>query len=314
MRKIRLAYRDNDRTPVIFCLKEMARRHYGLDVEVLLIKGTEAYEAALFDDACDVIIEHLEYLYEHAAKGAKVTLFAAPSKGGGLELVVGPKVRGPDDLRGGAMAVRTSGQPEAVTLWLRAMGLDKDVTTIPVTDKEVGRWCQWKKVASGDCVAAFISPLYLPGALAAGLKVLDVPPIPIVGHFAQACLSKFALANGDLMKDYVRAAIHGVCLLLYDRPAALDICAGEPMKRIGIADRTELERQVAAIAHDLKPKPYPSAQAIANTFEIATIEYPACKGIDPMALWNLRWVKELDDEGFIDDLVTRLTSGSTGHP
>jgi hypothetical protein len=26
-----------------------------------------------------------------------------------------------------------------------------------------------------------------------------------------------------------------------------------------------------------------------------------------MCLWNLRWVKELDDEGFIDGLVEKLS-------
>ena len=62
MRTVRLAYRDQDRTPVIFCIKEMARRHYDVDVEVLLIKGTKEYEAALINDACDVINEHLENL------------------------------------------------------------------------------------------------------------------------------------------------------------------------------------------------------------------------------------------------------------
>jgi hypothetical protein len=66
MPSVRLAYRDEDRTPVIFCITEMAQRHYGVNVEVILIKGTRDYEAALFNDACDVIIEHLEYLYPAA--------------------------------------------------------------------------------------------------------------------------------------------------------------------------------------------------------------------------------------------------------
>ena len=66
MPSVRLAYRDEDRTPVIFCIKEMAQRHYGVNVDVILIKGTRDYEAALFNDACDVIIEHLEYLYPAA--------------------------------------------------------------------------------------------------------------------------------------------------------------------------------------------------------------------------------------------------------
>src|SRR5713226_9625356 len=204
MRKLRLAYRDDDRTPVIFCIKEMARRYYDVDVEIPQLRGTEEYEAALFNGSCDVIIEHLEYLYEEAAMGKKITIFCAPSKGGSLELVVPARIRGAEELKGGTLAVRSSGQPHAVTLWLKMMGLEKEVKRLIVKDREVGRWGQWKKVASGECIATFISPLYLSEALAAGLKVLPVPEIPIVGHFAQACLYQYAKDKFDLLKDYVK--------------------------------------------------------------------------------------------------------------
>src|SRR5574341_1841796 len=100
MRRLRLAYRDDDRTPVIFCIQETAARRYDIEVEILRIKGTEAYESALFNGSADVIIEHLEYLYEAAAKGEKITMFCAPSRGGSLELVVPGRVQGPEELKG----------------------------------------------------------------------------------------------------------------------------------------------------------------------------------------------------------------------
>jgi hypothetical protein len=53
-----------------------------------------------------------------------------------------------------------------------------------------------------------MSPLYLPDALAGGLKVLPVPDIPIVGHFAQACLSEFARTHGELVRTYVKSVLH----------------------------------------------------------------------------------------------------------
>ena len=206
------------------------------------------------------------------------------------------------------MAVRTSGQPYAVTQWLRLMGLDKDVETLMVNDREVGRWGQWKKVASGECIAAFMSPLYLPDALAGGLKVLSVPDIPIVGHYAQACLAQFGRDNSALLKTYVKAVIHAVCLMILRREEALAIVAAEPMKRMKIDSRAELERQFDAIANCLKAKPYPTPQAIANTYEIATVEYPGASGLNPLSLWDLHWVKELDDEGFILGLADKLSN------
>lgn len=310
MKTLRLAYRDHDRTPVIFCIQEMARRHYDLDVEIVLIKGTEEYEAALFDGACDIIIEHLEYLYEKAAAGEKLSMFAAPSTGGSLELVVAQKVGTPEDFKGSTMVVRPSGQPYAVTQWLRMMGLEKDVKTVQVHDREVGRWGQWKKVVSGEGIAAFISPLYLPEALAAGLKVLPVPDIPIVGHYAQACLARFARDNPALMTAYVKASIHAVCLMKLRRDEALAIVSGEPMKRMKIDSREELERQFDSIANSLKIRPYPTPQAIANSYEIATVEYPGAAGLNPLALWDLHWVKDLDDEGFITGLTDRLAKSA----
>ena len=303
MQSLTVAYRDVDRTPVIFAIREMARRYYDLDVRVVQIKDEAVYEAALFNGSADVLIEHLEYLYQEAAKGKKITFFCAPSKGGGLHLVMPQYVRGVEEFKGKTMAVRTSGQPYAVTLWLKMMGLEKEVRTLMVTDDEVGRWCQWKKVVSGECIATFMSPLYLPQALAAGLKVAPVPEIPIVGHFAQACLSKFAKQQDEIMRAYVKSVLHALVWLTTRRNEAFAALATELKARMKL-DEQELKRQFDSIVGGIKIKPYPTPQAIANTHEIATLEYFGAKEINPMTLWDLHWVKQLDDEGFIDGIVS----------
>jgi hypothetical protein len=48
-------------------------------------------------------------------------------------------------------------------------------------------------------------------------------------------------------------------------------------------------------------------QAIADTDEIAAIEYPDAQGLNALALWDLHWVKDLDDGGFIDELVKQVS-------
>jgi hypothetical protein len=135
MQSLPLAYRDDDRTPVIFAIRDMAKRYYDLDVALSRIHGGAQYEAALFDGSAEVIIEHLEYLYDEAASGKKITFFCAPSKGGGLELVVPQRIQGVEEFVGKTMAVRFQGQPRAVTLWLRMRGLEKDVLTSIVEDR-----------------------------------------------------------------------------------------------------------------------------------------------------------------------------------
>jgi ABC-type nitrate/sulfonate/bicarbonate transport system substrate-binding protein len=303
---IRLAYRDHDRTPVIYCIKAMAERHCGVNVEVIHIHERQAFEDALLNGGCDTIIEHIEYLYMEAARGRKITFFCAPQVHRGLQLVVPRDFSSIDQLRGKRMVVRDLGRPFAVTLWLRKMGLERDVETIIVADKEIGRWQQWRKVASGECAACFVAPIYLPPALAAGLKTFPVEEAEIVSNFAQACLSSFAAENAALIRNYMKAVIHALALFIYRREEAVEIAAGEPMRLMEVSDRAELRRQVDSIAEMLHVKPYPTAEAIVNSNEIAAHEYGA--GVEnPLALWDLHWLKELDDEGFIDELVASLS-------
>lgn len=306
MRTIRLAYRDHDRTPVIYCIKAMAERYYGVHVEVLHIEPQREFEAALFDRACDVIIEHIEYLHTEAAKGKKATLFCAPQIQRGLKLVVPRWVNALDDLKGKTMAVRDLGRPHRITLWLRKVGLEQFVKPVIVPDQEVGRWQQWRKIVSGECAACFMAPIYLPAALAAGLKTFPTSEAEIVSLFAQACLSEFGRDNPELMKDYLKAVIHALALLVYRRDDAMEIIAQEPMRLMRITDHAELRRQVDSIAELLQVKPYPTIEAILNTDEIAAQEYGPTAD-NPLALWDLHWLKELDDEGFIDRLIAELS-------
>ena len=306
MRTVRLAYRDQDRTPVIYCIKAMAERYYGVTVEVVQIEEQKEFEAALFDHACDVIIEHIEYLHTEAGKGKKITLFCAPQIRRGLELVVPQSFNSLDDLKGKAMAVRDRGRPHAITLWLKKMGLEKDVKTIIVTDQEIGRWKQWKKVASGECAACFVAPIYLPEALAAGLKVFPAAEVEVISLFAQACLAEFGARHSVLLKDYLKGVIHAAALLVYRREQAMEIIRQEPMRLMKVHNLAELRRQVDSIAAMIQVKPYPTIEAIVNTNEIAAQEYgPAVD--NPLTLWDLHWLKELDDEGFINDLVAGIS-------
>jgi hypothetical protein len=310
MPTVRLAYRDNDRTPVIYCIKAMAERHYGVAVEVIQIEERHAFEAALFNKTCDVIIEHIEYLHTEAAQGKKICFFCAPQIRRGLQLVVPASFSSLDELRGKVVAVRDLGRPHTITLWLRKMGLERDVQTIIVKDKEIGRWKQWKKIVSGDCAACFIAPIYLPDALAAGLKTFPVSEVDIVSNFAQACLSGFASQNPAVMKSYMKAVVHALALLIYRRDEALEITGKEPMRLMKISDRAELRRQLDSIATMLQIKPYPTTEAIVNTNEIAAHEYGAAVE-NPLTLWDLHWLKELDDEGFIDDLIRHLSTSAS---
>ncbi len=305
MDTVRVAYRDDDRTPVIYCIKEMGARYYGIDVEVVKIKPYGEFEASLFNDTADVLIDHVEFLYGEASKGKKITFFCAPRIVRGLDLLVPRQVESVSEFIGKNMAVRDSGRPHAVTLWLRMMGLEGKVGVPIFKDADVGRWGQWKKVVSGECVACFMDPLYQAEPLQAGLKFLPVPELNMVSHYAQVCTAEFARKKSAVLNNYVKSVIHAVCWMKQRRQEAMKVVAGEPMRRMKITDVHELEKHFDAIVSKLQIKPFPTPQAIAATYEIASEEYGA-EGLNPLALWDLHWVKELDDEGFIDGLIQSM--------
>jgi hypothetical protein len=305
MDTVRVAYRDDDRTPVIYCIREMGAKHYGINVEAVRIKPYGDFEASLFNDTADVLIDHVEFLYAEAAKGKKIVFFCAPRIVRGLDLMVPQHVKDVSAFAGKSMAVRQSGRPYTVTQWLRMMGLEGKVGVPIFSDEDLGRWGQWKKVVSGECIACFMDPLYQAEPLKAGLKILSVPDLAVVSHYAQACTAEFARKKSHTLRNYVKAVIHGICWMKHRKQEAMKVVTGEPMRRMKISDVHEMEKHFDAIIGKLQIKPYPTLEALAHTYEIACQEYGA-KGLNPLALWDMHWVKELDDEGFIDGLIHNL--------
>ncbi|MDB5794187.1 MAG: hypothetical protein JWR25_566 [Noviherbaspirillum sp.] len=49
-------------------------------------------------------------------------------------------------------------------------------------------------------------------------------------------------------------------------------------------------------------KPYPDLIGIANAYELACMQYPEAHDMDPIALWDMHYLRELDNSGFIDTL------------
>src|SRR5882724_9355474 len=52
----------------------------------------------------------------------------------------------------------------------------------------------------------------------------------------------------------------------------------------------------------LLPKPYPDHEAMANAYRLCCLKNPETEDQSPMALWDLHYLRRLDNSGFIDDL------------
>ena len=64
----------------------------------------------------------------------------------------------------------------------------------------------------------------------------------------------------------------------------------------------EVETLYAEWAQSLERKPYPALDAISNVFKLAVRRNPEIANYNPLALWDMHFVRELDDSGYIDQL------------
>jgi hypothetical protein len=49
-------------------------------------------------------------------------------------------------------------------------------------------------------------------------------------------------------------------------------------------------------------KPYPAPQAILNAYELCLMQAPDAVDVSPLALWDLHYLRELDQAGFVESL------------
>ena len=49
-------------------------------------------------------------------------------------------------------------------------------------------------------------------------------------------------------------------------------------------------------------KPYPGLEAILNVYELACMKSRQAKQVNPLALWDLHYLRKVDGSGFIDRL------------
>jgi hypothetical protein len=82
-------------------------------------------------------------------------------------------------------------------------------------------------------------------------------------------------------------------------------------KQDGDMDVEMAERTYADMAAALEPCLYPSPRAIENVYEEAVREDKDAGGINPMALWDLHYLRKIDDSGFLDGLYQKRAMSSS---
>jgi ABC-type nitrate/sulfonate/bicarbonate transport system substrate-binding protein len=130
----------------------------------------------------------------------------------------------------------------------------------------------------------------------AGMTVLSLDPLPMInGPTLTSTLT--TLQNKErLAERLVKAQLMGIHFARS--------CRGETEEILNRLRQREPKcknvqyRSVAKLA----PKPYPDHEAVANAYKLCCMKDPEAEEQSPMALWDLHYLRALDQSGFIDAL------------
>jgi ABC-type nitrate/sulfonate/bicarbonate transport system substrate-binding protein len=130
----------------------------------------------------------------------------------------------------------------------------------------------------------------------AGLHVLPLDRLPMINGPTLTTTLTTLDAKEGLAEGLVKAQVMGIHFARTRRGETEQILEG--LRRRVPECKNVTYRSVAK----LLPKPYPDHEAVANAYKLCCIKNPEAEEQSPMALWDLHYLRTLDNSGFIDGL------------
>ena len=271
----------------------------GLDVQIVYFRGGTITAMALIARETPISQVSGPPIVSAALKGADAVMVAAGNVVSEYWLMSKPELKTGAQLKGGSVAIATFGglSDSLSRVALQKLGLNpaKDVTLVQIgTIPE-----RLSALESGKVQAAMLNAPDNFRAQKRGLYNLMEVRLPYQG-IGVGTTRTFIRENPDVVRRYVKSQIEAVHRLKNDREAGIRVLG----KYLNIQDREVLEKAYDDTITDekLPRKQYPSLEGIKKILEPLGETDPKGKAAKPEDFVDMRFIKELDDSGFIDEL------------
>jgi hypothetical protein len=325
LEKIAFPYRSADHLPFLYVVGESgAWAKHGLDVDYdRPISKTDAHDAVASGAVEFVGGNHIS-TYGKRARGDRWVYLGQTLNSVNPKLVVRPDsgINSIADLRG--KRIGTQGNHPGLNDWLllRQRGLDVDRGDFEFVRKVDGlesaeageqlgpdakkakRTPLWHWVRDGKVDAALLLPPADLFAIDAGLKAIDIEPLPMIWFTTISSSLPFVEMHPDLVERFLKGLIEGTHFFKTEREKSIDIIERR-YSRFGKLNHEQATYMWQSIAPLLSPKLYPSMRAISNVYEEAVRQDKDAMKINPMELWNTHHLRRIDDSGFVAELYEK---------
>ena len=303
-KKIRIYYRAPSHVPLWKVMEECGfLEKHGLAMEMGSLEGQRKRAAeGLKAGDLDIVSGNHHNLYARKALHGDPYVHIAQSNNAWREnfLVCGKGINGLSDLKGKRVAMDDYDGHTGLNVWLylKQHGLeeqrDVELVTDPVKGAERARG-----VMDGKYDTTFIRAVDRLRALKFGAKILEVPPMAMIEGVTLTTTTTYVKNHEDEARALIMALIDGVHFFKTHKAETVGILKKHCSQLLKMHDDGEWDCFYETQSATLEKAPYPSIDAMQNVFALAVKRNPEIKEYNPLALWDLHYVKEIDDSGYI---------------
>src|SRR3989338_5282897 len=216
------------------------------------------------------------------------------------------EIKTAEQLKGGTVAISRFGSASdfVARFALQRMGLvpEKDVTIIQLgstTDRLAA-------LGAARIQATVLPPPTMLMALKSGLNLLaDVSTLGLAfQHTAPVTTRRFIRENPDIVKRYLKSHVEAVHRIKTDRETGIRVMT----KYLGQSkdkESTEKSYDRYVTEEQLPRKQYPTLEGIRTVLNALADKDPKAKTVKAEDLVDMRFIRELDQSGFIQSLYAR---------
>lgn len=272
----------------------------GLDIELILIDTGPTVHALIAGDL-QVAGVGGSRIVASGLEGSGLRMLAAANNRQPYKLVVPAGVQSPSQLMGKKVGVGAFGglDDTAMRFALRQLGLNpnKDVTIIVAG----GKATRFAALTQGAIAAIVIDPPYTLDAKKMGLNFmfdfLKSSPKTVYGTISAK--DTYIQQNPEIIRDLLRAHIEAVQYYKTHKPESIKIMA--KYMRIPLPSKAdEMEETYDAFVRTTSCKPYIDPEGVAELLRELVPKSPKAKNADPHTFIDSRFLKELEETGYID--------------
>jgi len=304
--EIRGFYRSHSHLPIWEVMdKAGIWERVGLEVTFEFCDSSSAAEKALFDGSVDFVSGNHISPYLLVRKGKPIVSLTSPSNSVNDKLVARFPIKQVSELRGKRIGDTTLvdsiggyHHPRGNhLLYVMRAGLKlNEVEWVELSESNN----EFKAMQMDVLKNGKVDAIFVTGDTEkfeqAGLHALALDRLPMInGPTLTSTLTTLQSKEG-LAERLVKAQVMGIHFARARRGETENILEGL-RQRVPEAKNVSY-RSVAK----LLPKPYPDHEGVANAYKLCCLKSPETEEMSPMALWDLHYLRELDNSGFIDAL------------